>query len=141
MQDIDQFTNDVINSGLQVNKVFEDLSKVSGDTGAILAGNTKQLMNQVLEARRLGLNLNDIANTQSLSSGLQSMFQDQMKASVLFGRSINLVESNRLKMQGKFVEASEMNLAMITGSIDPLKQINAIENMGFFQKKELNCHF
>ena len=137
MQDIDQFTNDVINSGLQVNKVFEDLSKVSGDTGAILAGNTKQLMNQVLEARRLGLNLNDIANTQSLSSGLQSMFQDQMKASVLFGRSINLVESNRLKMQGKFVEASEMNLAMITGSIDPLKQINAIENMGFFQKKEL----
>ena len=137
MEDIDNFTIDVINSGLQVNKVFEDLSKISGDTGVILAGNTKQLMNQVLEARRLGLNLNDIANTQSISSGFQGMFQDQMKASVLFGRSINLVESNRLKMQGKFVEASEMNLAMITGSVDPLKQIQAIENMGFFQKKEL----
>ena len=97
MKDISMFTDDVINSGVQVNKVFEDLKAVQGDTALILAGQTNQLMSQVLEARKLGLNLNDIANSTSATGSFQDMFTSQMKASVLFGRSINLVESTRLR--------------------------------------------
>ena len=57
MKDISSFTNEVIGSGIQVNKVFEDLKAVSGDSSL---RQTDQLMSQVL-ARKLGLNLNDIA--------------------------------------------------------------------------------
>ena len=32
MKDISSFTNEVIGSGIQVNKVFEDLKAVSGDS-------------------------------------------------------------------------------------------------------------
>ena len=33
------------------------------------------------------------------------MFTKGMKATVLFGKNINLIESTRLRRQGKFVEA------------------------------------
>ena len=137
MEDIDAFTNDVIGSGIQVNKVFEDLKAVQGDTATILAGQTNQLMSQVLEARKLGLNLNDIANAQSATSGFQDMFTKGMKASVLFGRSIDLVESTRLRRQGKFLEARESELAALTGTRDISQQALAIENMTLEQKKSL----
>ena len=137
MEDIDAFTNDVIGSGIQVNKVFEDLKAVQGDTATILAGQTNQLMSQVLEARKLGLNLNDIANAQSATSGFQDMFTKGMKASVLFGRSIDLVESTRLRRQGKFLEARESELAALTGTRNISEQALAIENMTLEQKKSL----
>ena len=137
MEDIDAFTNDVIGSGIQVNKVFEDLKAVQGDTATILAGQTNQLMSQVLEARKLGLNLNDIANAQSATSGFQDMFTKGMKASVLFGRSIDLVESTRLRRQGKFLEARESELAALTGTRNIAQQALAIENMTLEQKKSL----
>ena len=66
-------------------------------------------MSQVLEARKLGLNLNDIA-TNNQQVRFQDMFTKGMKASVLFGKSINLIESTRLRRQGKFVEAREKEL-------------------------------
>tara|TARA_B100000902_G_scaffold215419_1_gene204905 strand:+ start:2850 stop:5771 length:2922 start_codon:yes stop_codon:yes gene_type:complete len=135
MEDISMFTDEVIGSGVQVNKVFEDLKAVSGDSALILAGQTDQLMSQVLEARKLGLNLNDIANAQSASSGFQDMFTKGMKASVLFGKSINLIESTRLRRQGKFVEAREKELEQFTGTRDLAKQALAIENMTLEQKK------
>ena len=135
MEDISMFTDEVIGSGVQVNKVFEDLKAVSGDSALILAGQTDQLMSQVLEARKLGLNLNDIANAQSASSGFQDMFTKGMKASVLFGKSINLIESTRLRRQGKFVEAREKELIQFTGTRDLAKQALAIENMTLEQKK------
>ena len=86
-------------------------------------------MSQVLEARKLGLNLNDIANAQSASSGFQDMFTKGMKASVLFGKSINLIESTRLRRQGKFVEARAEELKQFTGTTDLARQALAIENM------------
>ncbi len=136
MEDINQFTNDVIGSGVQVNKVFEDLKAVQGDTALILAGQTDQLMSQVLEARKLGLNLNDIANSTSATGSFQELFTSQMKASVLFGRSINLVESTRLRRQGKFLEARKKELASITGTTDLSQQALRIEEMSVEQKKE-----
>tara|TARA_B110000196_G_C21152806_1_gene670945 strand:- start:414 stop:3323 length:2910 start_codon:yes stop_codon:yes gene_type:complete len=137
MKDISMFTDDVINSGVQVNKVFEDLKAVQGDTALILAGQTNQLMSQVLEARKLGLNLNDIANSTSATGSFQDMFTSQMKASVLFGRSINLVESTRLRRQGKFLEARRRELTSLTGTTDLAQQALRIEGMSVEQKKEL----
>ena len=137
MKDISMFTDDVINSGVQVNKVFEDLKAVQGDTALILAGQTNQLMSQVLEARKLGLNLNDIANSTSATGSFQDMFTSQMKASVLFGRSINLVESTRLRRQGKFLEARRRELTSLTGTTDLSQQALRIEGMSVEQKKEL----
>jgi len=137
MEDINTFTNEVVGSGIQVNKVFEDLKAVQGDTALILAGQTNQLMSQVLEARKLGLNLNDIANSTSATGSFQDLFTSQMKASVLFGKSINLVESTRLRRQGKFLEARKRELESITGTRNISEQALRIEGMSVEQKKEL----
>ena len=49
-----------------------------------------------------------------------------MKATVLFGRNINLIESNRLRRQGKFVEAIAEELKQFTGTTDLARQALAI---------------
>jgi hypothetical protein len=129
MEDINMFTDEVIGSGVQVNKVFEDLKGISGDTAMIFAGNTDQIMSQVLEARKLGLNLNDIANAQSATAGFQDMFTKGMKATVLFGRQVNLTEATRLRRNKDFTGAREEELAQLLGTRDASKQVLELQNM------------
>ena len=129
MEDINMFTDEVIGSGVQVNKVFEDLKGISGDTAMIFAGNTDQIMSQVLEARKLGLNLNDIANAQSATAGFQDMFTKGMKATVLFGRQINLTEATRLRRNKDFTGAREEELAQLLGTRDASEQVLELQNM------------
>jgi len=129
MEDISIFTDDVIHSGVQVNKVFEDLKGISGDTAMIFAGNTDQIMSQVLEARKLGLNLNDIANASSATAGFQDLFTKGMKASVLFGRSINLIEATKMRRNKDFTGARQEELAQLLGTRDASEQVLELQSL------------
>ena len=133
--DVNNFLNTVVGTGVQVNKVFEDLKGISGDTAMILAGQTDLMMQQVLESRRIGLNLNDIANASAAGSSFQDMFTNGMKATILFGRQISLLESTRLRRAGKFNEARRMDLEAITGETEAIKQRDKLATYGFEQKK------
>lgn len=71
-------------------KVIADINKLSGLIKLNFRGNTGELVKTVLEAKKLGLTLDQITNTQSSLLDFESSISSQIEAELLTGRQINL---------------------------------------------------
>jgi hypothetical protein len=71
-------------------KIIADVNRLSGLIKLNFRGNTGEIVKTVLEAKKLGLTLDQVAKTQSSLLDFESSISAQIEAELLTGRQINL---------------------------------------------------
>lgn len=113
-------------AGVAPNEVFKDIANSSEQIAQYFKGTPADLMRTAVEARRLGLNIAKVADISKALLSFESSIEDQMTASVLLGREINLDKARQLAMEGKIQEAAEETLKQV-GSLADFNKMNAVQ--------------
>ena len=104
-------------AGVPLAGVLEDVKNMSEETAALFAGNPQQLLKASIEARSLGLSVDQITKSLGSVTDIQGQFNKQAELSALLGKRVNLLEVQRLKFQGKTTEAVEaLNKQLFTST-------------------------
>ncbi len=107
--DYNQLTGDSLNH----QEIVKDIAKISGKQLAAYKGNVKQLTLATIQAKRLGMTLEDTAAVSKSLLNFEESIGNEMKANVLSGKSLNMNRARGLALQGKSAEASAEALSVI----------------------------
>jgi hypothetical protein len=113
-------------AGVAPDAVMQDIASSSDEIAKYFKGTPKDLFKTAVEARRLGLDLKKVAGISQNLLNFESSIEDQMTASVLLGREINLDKARQLAMEGKIQEAAEETLKQV-GSLADFNKMNAVQ--------------
>jgi len=86
-----------------INVVMGQVAKASGNTLTMVRGSVKELIKGTVEAMRLGTTLESVANSGRQMLNFQESISDEMEASVLFGKNINIQHARELAYKGDTV--------------------------------------
>jgi hypothetical protein len=114
-------------AGVPFNKVMHDVAKASGETLAAVRGNVPELIKASVEARRLGTDINSIGAAASKLLDFQASIGEEMEASVLMGKDLNLQKARELAYAGDLAGLAQ-------------EQARIVQNAGkmdFYQQKAL----
>ena len=106
-------------------KILQEVSKVSGQILLNFRGNLPALTEAVLQADKLGINLEDARSISNSLLDFESSITNELEASVFLGRRFNLDRAKSLALQNKYVEATEEVLKQV-GSIEEFENMSAI---------------
>lgn len=112
-------------AGVPLNIVMGDVAKMSGVALSMISKSPTAIIKTAVEARRLGTELNKMADASSKLLDFQNSVNAEMEASVLIGQSINLQEARRKAYQGDLVGSTEEILKLS-------KSVN-FEKLDYFQ--------
>lgn len=113
-------------AGVAPDAVMQDIASSSEEIATYFRGTPKDLFKTAVEARRLGLDLKKVANISQSLLNFESSIEDQMTASVLLGREINLDKARQLAMEGKLEDAAKETLSQV-GSLADFNKMNAVQ--------------
>jgi hypothetical protein len=113
-------------AGVAPDLVMQDIAGSSQQIATYFKGTPQDLLRTAVEARRLGLDIGKVADISKTLLDFESSIEDQMTASVLLGREINLDKARELAMQGKIEEAAKETLGQI-GSLADFNKMNAVQ--------------
>lgn len=116
--------------GLPINKVMKELATISGDTIALLRGSVTQLIKATIESTRLGISLNIVGTAASKLLDFQSSIRDEMEASILLGKDLNLQRARELAYAGNLTDLATEQARIIN-------EIGDATKLDFFQQKAL----
>jgi hypothetical protein len=117
-------------AGVPLAKVLKDIANISEDVRLTFSGTTKKLVESVVEARRLGISIDSMAKSSSKLLHFYDSVNQEMEASVLFGRNINMQEARRLSFIGDIEGANKEILRQVS-------MLGGFDRMNYFQKKAL----
>lgn len=112
-------------AGIPLNLVMQDVAKMSGNALALVSKMPLAIVKSAVEARKLGTNINKMADASAQILNFTESVQQEMEASVLLGQAINLQRARYLAYQGRIVESTKEILAIA-------KRID-FEHLDFFQ--------
>jgi hypothetical protein len=110
---------------LDVKKVLQDVSKISGQLRLQYANNPKLLAAAVIQAQKLGFTLEQ---TKKIAEGLlnfEESIENELSAELLIGRDLNLEQARLLALNGKSAEAVAL-LAQEMGGAAGFAAMNVI---------------
>lgn len=116
--------------GLPINKVMKELATISGDTIALLRGSVTQLIKATVESHRLGISLAVVGAAGSRLLDFQTSIRDEMEASVLLGKDLNLQRAREFAYAGNLTDLAKEQVRIINEVGDATK-------LDFFQQKAL----
>lgn len=90
-------------TGIPAEAIIKDIANASSDVYRYMRGNTTQMVNSALYAKKLGIQINKIAETANKMLQFESSITDQMTASLMLGQKFNFNEARSLFLQGKFI--------------------------------------
>jgi hypothetical protein len=100
------------NVGLLSNKkVLQEALGVTGELAARYKNNIELIAKGVVQAQKLGINLQQAKDMASGLLDFEQSLTSQMEAEVLLGRSLNLDRARALAFQGKYDEAAKEMLS------------------------------
>lgn len=111
---------------LDVKKVLQDVSKISGQLRLQYANNPKLLAAAVIQAQKLGFTLEQ---TKKIAEGLlnfEESIENELSAELLIGRDLNLEQARLLALNGKSAEAVAL-LAQEMGGAAGFAKMNVIQ--------------
>lgn len=117
-------------AGVPLNKVMQDMSKVTGQTLVHLRGNPVELVKAATEARRLGVELEKVGASAKKLLDFETSVGDELEASVLFGKNINVQRLRELAYQGRLDELVKEQSSM-------LQKMGDLRKMDVFQQEAL----
>ena len=95
-------TGDVMN----VKEISKDIAKVSKSTLASYHGDVKALTLAVVQAKKLGMSMEQTAKISDNLLDIESSIENEMKANVLTGKHMNMNKARELALAGKSAEAA-----------------------------------
>jgi len=117
-------------AGVPFSKVMKDVATAGGEAYKLIRGSVDALIKGAIEARRLGLELKDVAAAADKFLDFQTSINSEMEASVLFGRDINFTKARELSYAGDLA-----GLAKEQSRI--LKEVGGLRKLDAFQTKAL----
>jgi hypothetical protein len=106
-------------------KILQEVSKVSGQILLNFRGNLPALTEAVLQADKLGINLEDARSISNSLLDFESSISNELEAGVFLGRRFNLEKARSLALQKDYVGATEEVLKQV-GSIEEFESMSAI---------------
>ena len=100
-------------AGVPVTDVMKDVANLSGTALALMSKYPNEIVKTAVRARQLHTTLNDMAKSSNHILDFTTNIQEEMKASVLIGKSLNLQKARELAYAGKLAESTEeiLNIA------------------------------
>jgi len=117
-------------AGVPFSKVMKDVATAGGEAYKLIRGSVDALIKGAIEARRLGLELKDVAAAADKFLDFQTSINSEMEASVLFGKDINFTRARELSYAGDLA-----GLAKEQSRI--LKEVGNLRKLDAFQTKAL----
>ena len=124
-------------AGVPLAGVLEDVKNMSEETAALFAGQPQQLLKASIEARGLGLSVDQITKSLSSVTDIQGQFNKQSELSALLGRRVNLLEVNRLKLSGDIAGATEALNKQLFKSTDAAGRLAEFDKLDVIRKTKI----
>ena len=106
-------------------KILQEVSKVSGQILLNFRGNLPALTEAVLQADKLGINLEDARSISNSLLDFESSISNELEAGIFLGRRFNLEKARSLALQKDYIGATEEVLKQV-GSIEEFESMSAI---------------
>ena len=114
--------------------VLQDIASSSAIVAKFTKGSADNLAEAAVQARQFGLTLGDIAQSARGVLNFQQSLQNELTASVLIGKSINLQRARDLALSKKLVEFQKELKRQLDGTnfetLDPISQEAVAEAVG-----------
>lgn len=92
---------------INTNSVLEDVGRTSKSIGAIFAFNTDELTQATLQAKKLGLSLNDVVGIADNLLNFEDSITAELEAELLIGQDLTLERSRQLALNNDLKGLSE----------------------------------
>jgi hypothetical protein len=115
-------------AGVPFAKVMKEVSNASGATLAAIRGSVPELIKAAVTAERLGTDLNKVGAAAEKMLDFQSSIADEMEASVLLGKDLNLQKMRELAYAGDLDGLANEQARL-------LNQLGDLSKMDFYQKQ------
>jgi hypothetical protein len=106
--------------------VFQDLANATEQFATFAKDGGQNIGEAAIRARELGVSLDTVFKISDGILDFQSSIENELKASLLIGRQLNLNEARRLAMAGDMAGLQEEILRQV-GSEEELQRMNAIQ--------------
>ena len=114
-------------AGVPFGAIMKDVSKPSSEVRALLRGSVDALIKGAIEAKRLGTSLELVGKAAAGLLDFQTSINDEMEASVLFGKDINLQRARELSYAGDLKGLAKEQSRL-------LKEAGDVSKMDYFQR-------
>ena len=113
-------------AGVAPAAVMADIAGSAETAAKYFGDNPKALAKAAIEARRLGLTLDDMAGVAGGLLDIESSIENQFTAQVLTGKNLNFDAARRLALEGDIEGATKAILGQM-GSIDEFNKMDVIQ--------------
>jgi hypothetical protein len=117
-----QVTDLAVANKVSPRETLEQIADSAATTSKFFHGDIQLLAKQAIEARKLGVTLDDLAKTAEHLLNFEEGIEKELVASTFVGGQFNLNRARALAMEGKLAEATEETLNQIQRSGDFTKQ-------------------
>lgn len=125
------FTANLANAaGVNLDEVMKDVANASDETVTLMRGNVKQMTMAAVQAKQLGVSLDKSASSAKGLLNFTQSVSDEMEASVLLGKNLNLNAARQLSFQGDVAGAQKEILNQV-------RQMGDFNKMNVFQQEAL----
>ncbi len=125
------FTANLANAaGVNLDSVMNDVANASDDTVTLMRGNVKQMTLAAIQAKQMGVSLDRSASSAKGLLNFTQSVSDEMEASVLLGKNLNLNAARQLSFQGDVAGAQKEILNQV-------RQMGDFNKMNVFQQEAL----
>ena len=125
---------------LSAKVIQEGIGKAGAAFRLTMKGSTEEMAKSVFNAKKLGLEISDIAKTQSSLLDFESSIGNELEAELLTGRELNLEKARALALTGKTGElaaelSKEVGTAAEFGNMNVLAQDALAKSFGFSREE------
>ena len=125
------FTANLANAaGVNLDEVMNDVANASDETVTMMRGNVKQMTMAAIQAKQMGVSLDKSASSAKGLLNFTQSVSDEMEASVLLGKNLNLNSARQLSFQGDVAGAQKEILNQV-------RQMGDFNKMNVFQQEAL----
>ncbi len=117
-------------AGVPLAKVMDDVAKAGDKARGMIKGGAEELVKAAVYARRLGTDLEKVAEVGRKLLDFQESITDEIEASVLLGSNISLQKARELFYTGKIQEAYDEIFNVV-------KSIGDFNKLDIFQKEAI----
>ena len=126
--------------GLGFKVIQEGIGKAGAAFRLTMKGSVEEMTKSVFNAKKLGLEISDIAKTQSSLLDFESSIGNELEAELLTGRELNLEKARALALTGKTGElaaelSKEIGTAAEFGNMNVLAQDALAKSFGFSREE------
>jgi hypothetical protein len=114
-------------AGVPFNKVMQEVAKPSAEVRSLVRGSVDALIKGAIEAKRLGTSLEAVGKAAAGMLDFQTSINDEMEASVLFGKDVNLQKARELAYAGDIKGLAKEQSRL-------LQQAGDVSKMDYFQR-------